>query len=415
MIQDVTLKDILTIIHRTINSVDKRLLNHGEQVAYIMLSLLKADGGYREEEIVRICTIAMFHDIGAYKVTERDRLVEIDSVKPFHHAVYGSLFIKHFSPLSDLSNIILGHHFTAKYIERKNIKDNPKEALMLSLADHIAIVYLNKKLMGVDCLKKKEKYYLKENIDLFIEADQRFNVVNNLNNNTYAEELYKYFDGRKVSREEVIGYVKMLTYAIDFRSEATVKHTILVEAISHELAILCGLNAQRVARITIAATLHDIGKITIPIEILEKPGKLTSEEFEIIKSHAINGYNILSDLNIDDIRDMAALHHEKLDGTGYPFGLTGDKLSTEVRIVAVADILSALLGVRSYKNEFSKPKIIGILKDMAENNKIDYEMVGIVIENYDYIVRQANEKCSEVMEIYENIMKEYKILLDKVS
>ena len=76
---EVTLKQMILIIHRTINSVDKRLLNHGEQVAYIMLNLLKAEGSYSDEEILEICAISIFHDIGAYKVAEIDKLVEIDT------------------------------------------------------------------------------------------------------------------------------------------------------------------------------------------------------------------------------------------------------------------------------------------------------------------------------------------------
>ena len=142
---------------------------------------------------------------------------------------------------------------------------------------------------------------------------------------SYEDELYSFFETKILTREEVISYSKMLAYSIDFRSEATVKHTILVEAISYQIAKLCGLDEENLTRIRVASVLHDIGKIGIPVEILEKPGKLTHDEFEIIKSHAIIGYNILSDLNIDDIRDIGTLHHEKLDGTGYPFGLKGKK------------------------------------------------------------------------------------------
>ena len=94
--------------------------------------------------------------------------------------------------------------------------------------------------------------------------------------------------------------------------------------------------------------------MSIPTEILEKPDKLTTDEFEIMKQHCIIGYNILSDLNIDDIRDIATFHHEKLDGSGYPFGLKTKDLSPEARIVAISDILSALIGSRSYKEGFPK-------------------------------------------------------------
>ena len=411
---EVTLKQMITVIHKTINSVDKRLLNHGEQVAYIMLNLLKTEGSYSDEEILKICAISIFHDIGAYKVTERDKLVGVDVVAPIDHAVYGSLFIKYFSPLSDLYNIVLTHHFTIKYYKDKHIDVMNKEGLLLNFADYIDRVYLNKNASTKDYIKEN-KDYLKEHIDLFVEADKKFDFINKLLDGSYSDELYDFFETKILTREEVIAYSKMLAYSIDFRSEATVKHTILVEAISYQIAKLYGLDEETLTTIKVAATLHDIGKIAIPVEILEKPGKLTDNEFEIIKSHAIIGYNILSDLKIDDIRDIGTLHHEKLDGNGYPFGLKEEEITTEMKIVAIADIISALLGVRSYKEEFSKEKIIKILNNMTQYNKIDRNITKLFIENYDYIIQEATSQSSDLMEEYLNITNEYNILLEELS
>lgn len=411
---EVTLKQMITVIHKTINSVDKRLLNHGEQVAYIMLNLLKAEGSYNEEELLKICAISIFHDIGAYKVTERDKLVGVDVIAPIEHAVYGSLFIKYFSPLSDLYDIVLTHHFTNKYYQDKHIDVISKEGLLLNFADYIDRVYLNKNASTKDYIKEN-KDYLKEHIDLFVEADKRFDFINKLLDGSYSDELYGFFDTKLLTREEVIAYSKMLAYSIDFRSEATVKHTILVEAISYQIAKLYGLDEKTLTTIKVAATLHDIGKIAIPVEILEKPGKLTDDEFEIIKSHAIIGYNILSDLKIDDIRDIGTLHHEKVDGSGYPFGFKEKEITAEMKIVGIADIISALLGVRSYKEEFNKDKIIKILNNMVQYNKIDAKITKLFIENYDYIIQEATNESSDLMEKYLNITNEYNKLLEELS
>lgn len=411
---EITLKQVITIIHRTINSVDKRLLNHGEQVAYIMLSLLKADGGYDEDEILRICAVSTFHDIGAYKVVERDKLADVDTVSTFDHAVYGSLFIKYFSPLSDLYKIVLNHHFNKKYLKDKHVDLICKEGLLLSFADYIDRLYLNKKSMDRSYIEQKCKDYSKEYVDLLFKADKNFDCIQKLKDGTYVKDLYGFFEQKIVTREEIIAYSKMLAYSIDFRSEATVRHTIVVEAISYQIAKLFGLDEKNQTRIKVAAALHDIGKVGISVEILEKPGKLTSEEYEIIKSHAIIGYNILSGLGIDDIRDIATLHHEKLDGAGYPFGLKAEQLSTEMRIVAIADIISALIGVRSYKESFDKDKIITILKDMVGYNKIDNKITNLFIENYDYLMDEAQNQCSELMNIYLNLNNEYNELLEQL-
>jgi len=286
-----------------------------------------------------------------------------------------------------------------------------KEGLLLNFADYIDRVYLNKNAFTKDYIEDNKDNYLKEHIDLFVEADRKFDFLSKLLNGSYEEELHSFFETKILTREEVISYSKMLAYSIDFRSEATVKHTILVEAISYQIAKLCRLDEENLTRIRVASVLHDIGKMGIPKEILEKPGKLTLDEFEIIKSHAIIGYNILSDLNIDDIRDIGTLHHEKLDGTGYPFGLKEQEITIEMRIVAIGDIVSALLGARSYKEEFNKEKIITILGTMVDSNKIDSKIVNLFINNYDFIINEALNQSSDLMNTYLNLNTEYKTIL----
>ncbi|AOR24813.1 HD-GYP domain-containing protein [Clostridium taeniosporum] len=411
--KNVTLKDAITIIQRAFNAMDKRLLDHGEKVSYILLKLLQASGNYSDKEILRLCTVAIFHDIGVYKVSERNRILDIDSIAPINHAIYGSLFIKYFSPVSDLNKVVLGHHFTQLEIQEKNIEDIPNEALLLGLSDYISLIHLRYNKIDNILIKDKIKDYKKENVDLYLKALKTTDFNKGLTNNSYKDELLNFFDKKYISREEIIDYIKMLTYAIDFRSEVTVKHTIVVQAMSYEIAKLMNFNDDLCIKIKISAMLHDIGKIATPIRILEKPGKLTEEEFETMKNHAIIGYKILSDLEIDDIRDIAMAHHEKLDGTGYPFGLKDNEISREARILAIADIFSALMAVRSYKNEFSKEKIIEILKNMANSNKIDYNIVQLVIENYDYIVKKVKEKTDDLIKIYENLKNEYRELLNK--
>jgi len=408
---EVTLKQIIQVIHRAINSVDNRLLNHGERVAYIMLNLLRTQGSYSEKEILELCAVSIFHDIGAYKVAERDKLVTIDIEAPFDHAIYGSLFIKYFSPLSKLYKVVLTHHFTINYYEENKLDVISKEGLLLNFADYIDRIYLLKKAFTIDYIKSNKKEYLTEHIELLMFADKKHNFINKLLDGSYVEELYNFFETKTLTREEIVSYSKMLAYSIDFRSEATVKHTILVEAVSYQIAKLYGLDEDTLEEIKVAAALHDIGKIAIPVEILEKPGKLTDKEFEIMKNHAIIGYNILSDLNVDDIRDIGTLHHEKIDGSGYPFGLKGSEITPEMRIVAIGDIVSALLGVRSYKEEFDKEKIIKILKNMTQYNKIDKDITNLFVENYDFIIKEATKQSSDIMTKYLNITDEYNNLL----
>lgn len=409
----ISLRNILAVIQRTLDSIDDRMVGHGEQVAYIMYKLLKVDNKYCEDEIIRLTALAMFHDIGAYKVEERKKLIEIDSNKPMAHAIYGALFIKYFSPLSDLAPVILGHHLYPRDIDKINEKNIPKEALLVHLADYIAILQLNHKKVDKEwIMNSPDEEILPEHKELFDIACTRYNLLEKINDNSYLEELHEIFEKRQLSREEIINYIRMLTYAIDFRSESTVIHTISVQEISLQISFLLNLDEEVAIKIKIASMLHDIGKISIPVEILEKPGKLTEEEFNNIKDHAIVGYRILSDLGINDIRDIATLHHEKLDGSGYPFGLRGEDISLEARIVAIADVLSALAYKRSYKDELPKAEVLSILSNMALNNKIDSDICKLVIEKYDFIMEMVRINTKEMLTVYNNLMKEYEELLN---
>ncbi len=409
----ITLKDIVIVIQRTLDSMDDRLAGHGEKVAYIMYKLLKCHGGYSDEEILRMITLAVFHDIGVYKIEERDHIVDIDLEVPMNHSVYGYLFIKYFSPLSDLADIVLGHHLYPKDFTNSAKVKIPKEALILNLADSIAVLQLHfNKIDPMLILNKSNSDLLEEHKELFKKACNECDLIEKIESDTYLSELYEILDKRELSRREIIAYARMLNYAIDFRSESTVVHTITVEEISWQISKMLGLDDYKSTIIKIASMLHDIGKLSIPINILEKKGKLTEEEFEIIKCHTIVGYNILSNMGIDDIRDIATLHHEKLNATGYPFGLKGDQISKEARIVAIADVLSALIGKRSYKDEFSKDEVISTLSNMASNYEIDKDICKLVIENYDYIEKRVKANTKNTLKLYKNLMNEYEELLE---
>ena len=141
----------------------------------------------------------------------------------------------------------------------------------------------------------------------------------------------------------------------------------------------------------IAGELHDIGKLSIPSSILHKEDKLTAEEKSIIKQHTYHTYYLIDRLNtMYTVRDWAALHHEKLDGSGYPFHLKANQLDLGSRVMAVADIATALSEDRPYRSRRSKKKILDILWDLVKDNKIDGDVVNTLEANFDYIMLDFN-------------------------
>lgn len=141
-----------------------------------------------------------------------------------------------------------------------------------------------------------------------------------------------------------------------------------------------------------AAHLHDIGKISIPDSILQKKGKLTEEEFAIMKSHPVEGTRILdetlkgveSDEYFQIAHDMALYHHEKYDGTGYPEGLSGESIPLSARIMAVADVYDALRSSRHYKEGFTREKSVAILKE-NRGTHFDPDITDIFLDHIDEI------------------------------
>lgn len=158
---------------------------------------------------------------------------------------------------------------------------------------------------------------------------------------------------------------------IDNKSNFTFTHSQNLAKLVGSIADSLNYDYEKKTRLEVAALLHDIGKLAIPEAILTKNSSLSDIEFSLIKSHAYYTRIILSRIKgLEDIIDIASNHHEKLDGSGYPLGLTGDELSFDARILGICDIYDALTSKRPYKEEMSQDATFNILYKMAEENKI---------------------------------------------
>ena len=158
---------------------------------------------------------------------------------------------------------------------------------------------------------------------------------------------------------------------IDFRSPFTAMHSAGVAASARALARLAGMNAQECDMMEIAGSLHDLGKIRTPSEILEKPGKLTSEEFNVMKEHAFFSDLLLGRVGrFDVIREWAVLHHEKLNGKGYPYHMKEGEIPFGSQIMAVADVFSAITEDRPYRKGMAEDSVKAIMRENAERGEL---------------------------------------------
>lgn len=188
--------------------------------------------------------------------------------------------------------------------------------------------------------------------------------------------------------------VRRLGRAAEFRDNETGQHIVRMSLISELLAKCLGWSEVACELILNASPMHDIGKIGIPDAILLKPGRLEPEEFDVIKTHCEIGARLLdgddSEL-LEMARTIALYHHEKWDGSGYPFGLAGTDIPQAARIIAVADVFDALTSSRPYKKGWSAEDAYRLIVEGAGRH-FDPEVVDTFIENFEAIlaIREAN-------------------------
>ncbi|GHF82660.1 HD-GYP domain-containing protein [Thalassotalea marina] len=161
------------------------------------------------------------------------------------------------------------------------------------------------------------------------------------------------------------------------KDDYLLEHSVSVSVLITIFAKYLQIDKHIVKQLAIGGFLHDVGKIMIPEEVLNKPDKLTVEEFELMKSHVVHSIDtIKATPGISDISlEVAALHHEKLDGKGYPYNIPGDQISKYGRIIAICDIFDALTAARCYKDGYDHGKAFGILRSLVEKNHLDGPLV----------------------------------------
>ncbi len=200
-----------------------------------------------------------------------------------------------------------------------------------------------------------------------------------------------YFKQEREETQQEIVY--LLGEAVETRSEETGNHVKRVAKISEYLALKLGLTEERAARVKAASPLHDLGKIAIPDSILNKNGKLLPDEWEVMKTHAAVGYNMLKKskhLTLEYAAIIAHEHHERWDGSGYPRGLSGDDIHIYGRITAVADVFDALNSIRCYKPAWPIDKIEQYFSD-ERGKHFDPKIVDVLFEFLPEIIGICNQ------------------------
>ena len=180
--------------------------------------------------------------------------------------------------------------------------------------------------------------------------------------------------------------------------DPTYAHCLNVALICNVFGKWLGMPASEVRMLTLCGMLHDVGKLKIPEDIISSPNKLSAEEYSIVKTHALEGYNILKDLDLDEhVKNCALMHHERCDGSGYPFGLTSSKIDRYAKIVAIADVYDAMTSPRVYRGPMCPFKVIEIFENEGLQ-KYDPEFILVFLEYVVNTYMNNRVKLSNGME-----------------
>jgi HD-GYP domain-containing protein (c-di-GMP phosphodiesterase class II) len=392
----VSLFDLATSLSNAMDLISSDIVNHHKRVAYIALKIAK-ELKLPAKDIDNIVLAGILHDVGALSFKERLTAKQYEFENANNHAEVGYWLLKNFELMHDMAENVRYHHCLwddgkGEYADGQKV---PIGAHILHLADRIEIlINRNEEILGQVkrivsiVIKGQSKVYAPHIVDAFLNLShcEYFwldivspNIDSILAGNTDIASF-------KLEIDTLLQFTKLFSQIIDFRSSFTATHSSGVAYTSEALARVIGLSDYECQTMRIAGFLHDLGKLAIPREILEKPAGLVETEFNVIRSHTYHTYRILSAIpGFQQITEWAAFHHEKLNGKGYPFHLKGDDLTLGARIMAVADVFTAITEDRPYRTGLEREKVLSILTKMVDNGALDKYVVNAIKDNYDEI------------------------------
>ncbi|WP_310608756.1 HD-GYP domain-containing protein [Buttiauxella brennerae] len=395
----INLFQVLSTIASAIEASAPELNGHHKRTAFIaneLASELDLLPKCREDIFIS----ALLHDIGG--LVKKDYFIAIDDQEPYSHAhaAYGASIFKMVPLLKDKASIILNHHQKWKhgFGEGHNDESIPFASHIIYLADRIDIQFLKLRNGGHESPVEQCIEIIRNEVNTRYHP-RAVEAFLSLANKTYfwlalskpfplhLLKMYSPIAEKTISLDELMDFGRLLNTIIDMHCDFTRRHSSHVGIVSRVLAEHCHYSEVECKKIELAGYLHDIGKLAIPVSLLQKEGKISATDLATLRSHSYYTFEILSSIDaITDIARWAGMHHEKPNGSGYPFGLRGEEIEQQCLIVAVADVFVALTENRPYRRCMPSEKVREILIQEAENGSLDNELVKILLAHREEIM-----------------------------
>jgi HD-GYP domain-containing protein (c-di-GMP phosphodiesterase class II) len=403
--------DLVRSIASIIDLMSPAVGSHHMQVAYWVYQLGDALN-YSDDEKFEFVIAAALHDIGAFTLKERLDLLEFEETKPGEHARAGNLILDRFKPFSSIAQLVKFHHTPWQNGDGafQNGEPVPVGSHLIHLADRVAVKIKREEpvLSQVHGIieaisEQKGRAFVPEHVDALLELTKREYIWLDATSDSLDVIITRLVRSqtREFSMKQLVDFSQLICRLIDFKSEFTAAHSSGVAAVAVELSRLIGFPYYECRLIEIAAYFHDVGKLAIPSEILEKQDKLTENERFIMRSHVYYTYQMLEPFDVlKPLSEWASFHQERLNGTGYPFGLDATDLPDGARIMAVADVFTALTEDRPYRKGMDTKSAMSVLQSMVNKGELDGRLVDMVFNYYETLNEIRASAQQEAMDEY---------------
>lgn len=404
---NIKLFDMVLCFSRALDLLHPAISDHHLRVAYIACCLAE-EMGFTLAEIQNVLIAGALHDAGAVSSAVRSRILDYalggyrldDAEIPedIHmHGFEGFVLTRDFPPFAPAASAIRFHHVDWDFGRGDEFAGEPvpMAASILRLADSVAVMAVNERnvleqaheirgtvaadsggLFMPEIVAAFQQVSARESFWLDVACQHKEAIIRD----RFGEHEIE------LNLEALHELAKMFSRIIDYHSPFTATHSSGVAAVAEVLGQRLGFSSTESRLLRIAGYLHDIGKLAVPPEILDKPGKLTNEEMFIVKQHPYFTFQMLSMVpGLETVNTWASLHHERLDRQGYPFRSREIPLGS--RIIAVADIFTAITEDRPYRMGMDRSNSITVLEQMVLDKAIDGEIVAVLRSDYDEFYR----------------------------
>lgn len=378
-------------------------VGHGKRVGFMALQCartLSLDDEARD----KLFHAALLHDCGVSSSRVHRHLVEeLEWANAEEHALTGFELLQHFPPLASLAPAIRYHHTRWETLKDMGIAE--QDALFASvifLVDRVdALItphYGKDLLMARHDIRQRiaafcHTLFAPQAVEAFMNASSTeafWLTLEPPHLEHFLFDMEREHQPQPISFTELKQLARVFAHIVDAKSHFTVEHSDGVASLARYLGEKMGLPTESCEKIEVAGLLHDLGKLKVPDEILEKSTELDEQERSVMLRHSFESYQILRRVKgLEDIALWAAYHHEMPAGNGYPFHARAGALDKEARILAVADVFQALAQDRPYRKALPRDRIVEILQQQADEGALDRGIVALVAADAEQCLLRA--------------------------